>query len=135
MIHRFAILRHDHPFWHWDLLVESAGKARAWRLLRQPCRDEPIAIQSIADHRLFYLDYEGPVSENRGHVIRVFHGTCRVRFENSRALLIELAETKPASLAIIRRLKDGREFIEFTERSENPEYDFGIDDNKCRDER
>jgi hypothetical protein len=34
-------------------------------------------ITAIAtfDHRLLYLDYEGPVSGNRGRVVRWDHGT------------------------------------------------------------
>ncbi|HLQ45321.1 MAG TPA: hypothetical protein VK137_11370, partial [Planctomycetaceae bacterium] len=35
---RFAILIHDHPFLHWDLLVEQAGVLQAWRLLESPGR-------------------------------------------------------------------------------------------------
>jgi hypothetical protein len=42
------------------------------------CSDWPPAagttIERIADHRRSYLDYEGPVSGNRGQVIRVESG-------------------------------------------------------------
>lgn len=65
---RFAILRHDYPALHWDLLLELAGVCRTWRLWEEPRPGEAIASEAIADHRLHYLTYEGPVSGNRGNV-------------------------------------------------------------------
>jgi hypothetical protein len=72
---RFVILEHDHPFRHWDLLLEAGDVALTWRLLRPPLPDEPIAAERLPDHRLMYLDYEGPVSGDRGTVNRVASGT------------------------------------------------------------
>lgn len=72
---RFAILVHDHPFVHWDLLIEEEQSARTWRLHESPDRwllaTEPVVIsaEEIAQHRLRYLDYEGPVSRERGTVM------------------------------------------------------------------
>jgi len=65
---RFAVLRHDHPFLHWDLLLEDGAEAATWRLLRQPVAGEPIAAEPLAPHRLLYLSYAGAVSGGRGHV-------------------------------------------------------------------
>jgi len=67
---RFVILTHDHPFPHWDLMLEQAGSLRTWRLLREPDAPGPIVAEPLPDHRLEYLDYEGPVSRNRGTVCR-----------------------------------------------------------------
>jgi len=33
-----------------------------------------VVVTRLADHRLEYLDYQGPVSGNRGHVSRVDAG-------------------------------------------------------------
>lgn len=66
---RFAILLHDHPFPHWDFLLEWGEMARTWRLLEEPRLGE-ISSEPIPDHRLTYLDYEGPVSGGRGRVKR-----------------------------------------------------------------
>lgn len=74
---RFAILRHDHPFLHWDFLLETGPVARTWRLLRTPVCGEPLAAETLPDHRLMYLDYEGPVSEGRGRVERFADGRYR----------------------------------------------------------
>lgn len=82
---RFAILRHDHPFLHWDLLLEAGPVATTWRLLRPPLDRELIAAELLPDHRLLYLEYEGPVSGNRGCVRRVAGGQFR--------------ETPPSSVA------------------------------------
>jgi hypothetical protein len=73
---RWAVLRHDYPFLHWDLLLErtDAQAAATWRLLRRPCCDEPIAAESLPDHRVAYFDYEGPVSSGRGTVQRLERG-------------------------------------------------------------
>lgn len=67
---RFAILTHDHPFWHWDLLLEAGEACRTWRLLSSPDSEGPIIAEAIPNHRLMYLDYEGPVTGNRGTVTR-----------------------------------------------------------------
>ena len=68
---RFAILIHDHPVLHWDFLLENGTACRTWRLLTAP--DSPVndfAAEELPDHRLMYLDYEGPVSGGRGVVTR-----------------------------------------------------------------
>ena len=68
---RFAILVHDHPFLHWDFLLENGAVCRAWRLLADPDSImNVIPAEELPDHRLMYLDYEGPVSGQRGCVTR-----------------------------------------------------------------
>jgi len=65
---RFTILEHDHPFLHWDLLLDNGETLTTWRLQQRPCSDEWIAAERLPDHRRIYLDYEGPVSGDRGVV-------------------------------------------------------------------
>ncbi len=72
---RFVILEHDHPILHWDLMLEQEGVLRTWRLAEPPAGMSPVAAEPSFDHRLVYLDYEGPVSGNRGVVRRWDHGT------------------------------------------------------------
>lgn len=71
---RFVILEHDHPFLHWDLMLEQDGTLRTWRLLEKPERTNQsgteIEAERLADHRSAYLEYEGPVSGDRGSVTR-----------------------------------------------------------------
>ncbi|MCI0681315.1 MAG: hypothetical protein L0Y71_04355 [Gemmataceae bacterium] len=71
---RFVILEHDHPALHWDFMLEQDGVLKTWRLPAPPAAS-PARAESIGDHRLAYLDYEGPVSRNRGTVKRWDAGT------------------------------------------------------------
>lgn len=72
---QFVILKHDHPYLHWDFLLERDGVLESWRLLREPLMNEWLAAEPIPDHRIAYLTYEGPVSQNRGVVTRMMSGT------------------------------------------------------------
>ena len=71
---RFVVLTHDHPHWHWDFMLEVAGTLRTWRLDLEPGSAADITALELPDHRLHYLEYEGPVSGNRGQVQRWDHG-------------------------------------------------------------
>ena len=122
---RFAILIHDHPFLHWDLLAEQSGVLRSWRLLESPERwllaAHPPALpaESIPDHRHAYLDYEGPVSGERGTVVRWDGGelewleqseNCiRLKLRGNRLrgeLIVETAATALTPAAMCRWLTD-----------------------------
>lgn len=70
MILRFTILAHDFPFEHWDLLLETEDQLKTWRLQNPPRSGLPVGACPLPDHRRLYLDYEGPVSGNRGRVAR-----------------------------------------------------------------
>ena len=65
---RYVILTHDHPFLHWDFMLEAGAVLRTWRLAEQPRPGAQIVATPIGDHRPAYLDYEGPLSGNRGAV-------------------------------------------------------------------
>ena len=67
---RFVILEHDWPVRHWDFLLESGSRLRAWRLLAEPVTGKGLPAEPNFDHRPLYLDYEGPVSGGRGSVTR-----------------------------------------------------------------
>jgi hypothetical protein len=76
---RFVILRHEgvaDP--HYDLMFELAPGAplATWRSPVWPITLQ-VPITQVPDHRQLYLDHEGPVSHNRGHVQRVVGGTHR----------------------------------------------------------
>ncbi|HQX51516.1 MAG TPA: DNA polymerase ligase N-terminal domain-containing protein [Planctomycetaceae bacterium] len=109
---RFCILRHDFPFWHWDFLLEAGNHAECWRLLREPCGNEPIAAEHLPPHRLLYLEYEGPVSNDRGTVRRFAWGTYRI-IEPGPHLSIELTGLNWAQQACLTDTRDGRLFWSF----------------------
>jgi hypothetical protein len=72
---RFAILEHDHPHLHWDLLLSCGQTLRTWRLAEPPAAQVPVAAEALPDHRPVYLEYEGPISGGRGRVLRWDTGT------------------------------------------------------------
>ncbi|MGD2111681.1 MAG: DNA polymerase ligase N-terminal domain-containing protein [Phycisphaerae bacterium] len=79
---RFAILHHKLADGeHWDLMLEHGDALLTWQLEREPVDAAalPIPAKRIGDHRKAYLEYEGPVSGDRGHVRRVDAGL--VEFE------------------------------------------------------
>lgn len=73
---RFVILEHDWPERHWDLMLEAGDVLRTWRLASPPEPGQSVSATAIGDHRPHYLDYEGPVSGNRGTVKRWDAGVC-----------------------------------------------------------
>ena len=75
---RFVILHHRLDAGeHWDLMLEQGDVLLTWQLLREPMNREslPIPARRIGDHRKAYLDYEGPLTRNRGTVHRVDFGS------------------------------------------------------------
>ncbi len=68
---RYVILKHDSPRGlHWDLLLETAGLLCTWAIPWPPDTPDDLPAQKLPDHRRIYLEYEGPISGNRGTVTR-----------------------------------------------------------------
>lgn len=66
---------------HYDLMIRQDQALASWRLDDAPCDLQPgqaLPAIRIQDHRLEYLDYEGPVSRQRGEVRRLDRGPCRL---------------------------------------------------------
>jgi hypothetical protein len=99
---RFVLLYHDCPpnyerASHWDFMLESGDVLRTWALERLPrnwqaahsrtsvvysncpllAEDNLVTAMPLGDHRRDYLEIEGPLSGDRGTVIRVATGTYR----------------------------------------------------------
>jgi hypothetical protein len=97
---RLVLLRHDVPDnfgrpGHWDLLLEHKDDCWTWAIEQLPAafggesdRTSVTAIR-LANHRRHYLDYEGPVSGNRGEVTRVVTGTYVLLSESETHLDLE----------------------------------------------
>ena len=60
---------------HWDLMLEKDGTLRTWKIYQEPAADQRLAATLLPDHRLAYLQYEGPISGDRGRVSQWDHGT------------------------------------------------------------
>ena len=76
---RFVILQHDWRGPHSDLMLEdpAVGRLRTWAV-RPPIDLEAESTERLVarlpDHRLAYLDYQGPISGGRGTVLRLARG-------------------------------------------------------------
>lgn len=89
---RYVVLHHTgiaEP--HFDLLIDWRDDAP---LLAARCSTWPIGaaavLTRIPDHRRLYLQYEGPVSGNRGQVRRVAEGTCTLEVDRADSSLVRL---------------------------------------------
>lgn len=77
---RWVLLKHTLPdrSWHYDWMIQRPdGAALAtFRVERRPDEADVAALEAerIADHRIDYLQLEGPLSEGRGVVRRVASG-------------------------------------------------------------
>jgi hypothetical protein len=84
---RWALLQHTLPdaSWHYDWLIQPTdtnpqAPLITFRTAHSPVDPAVIAFpaERIQDHRPEYLDYEGPVSNNRGQVRRIAHGQAEI---------------------------------------------------------
>lgn len=100
---RFVLLYHDCPpsfgkTSHWDLMLERDGVLQTWSLPALPVAwggeagagDVPIVATRIADHRIAYLEHEGPISGDRGVVTRVDRGEYVVLEEADKVMRVRL---------------------------------------------
>ena len=77
---RFVVLLHELPAdstraTHWDFMLEDGECLLTWALEAEPDSTELIRCEALAEHRKDYLDYEGPISRDRGSVLRWDEGT------------------------------------------------------------
>jgi hypothetical protein len=96
----FVLLRHETSDGvHWDLMLDTGASLITWQLAEDPTRLPPevdpvgegIPARRLPEHRRAYLDYEGPVSRNRGQVTRVDRGTSWLVHEEPQSYAVKLA--------------------------------------------
>ncbi len=105
---RYVVLEHDHPHVHWDLMLEAGAVLRTWRLTAPPSPGEMIPAEAIGDHRLAYLDYEGPVSGGRGRVVRWDAGTFEWLQDANGTVTVRLHGGRLHGVGRLNRQEDGR---------------------------
>ena len=102
---RFVILEHDFPKRHWDFMLETEGVLRTWRSPQPPSGAQwEMAAEALADHRLAYLDYEGPVSGKRGTVTRWDRGEYDLETCTDKGWTIQLQGGLLRGLAILEKM-------------------------------
>ena len=92
-------------------MLESGGALRTWALAEMPRMSAPgrsIDAERLADHRLAYLEYEGPVSGERGNVRRIDAGTFETLVEDDGRCEIALSGNELRGRITLRRVQDER---------------------------
>jgi hypothetical protein len=107
---RFVLLEHRWDGVHWDLMLEAGDALRTWAIDRPVTAGVDLPARALPDHRPIYLDYEGPISGDRGTVRRIDRGTytaevwepdcVRVRLEGDQLVgELEIRQAPPGSVA------------------------------------
>ena len=137
---RFTVLRHVLPLLaqrecHWDLLLAPPDNSPYQT--RHPANSTPFdsnaglltfeallppdewannkfGVKRLPDHRPLYLNYEGPISSDRGHVTRVQSGLIQWKVLEEDLLVLSIRQTwpkdtEPNGLLRIAKLPDNQE--------------------------
>lgn len=97
--------------WDWMFAVDSNGTLRTWsgaaasldELFGKSSSSVPYELCCLPDHRRRYLEYEGPISGDRGSVRRILAGRYRcIAFDGCETTLLVHAEiaNQPVGLKI-----------------------------------
>jgi hypothetical protein len=116
---RFVLLYHECPAGyarasHWDLMLEAGQSLRTWALLELPhgwsaaqsytaslfpscafaSAESVVVAEPLGDHRLDYLEHEGPLSGERGRVTRIDAGNYETLNESPQCWKVELGAVR-----------------------------------------
>jgi hypothetical protein len=105
---RFVLLRHEgspgyKPGEHWDLMFEVGRSLRTWALAEIPAANRAIEAEQLPDHRLAYLEFEGPISGKRGRVTRVESGLYELKSHSGVEWTVELRGERLRGRLTLRR--------------------------------
>lgn len=103
---QYAVLHHrEHPTKadHWDFMLEDNRVLLTFALPECPDRILQLTTcETLPDHRLRYLDYEGPISGDRGNVSRWDRGSFRWLTRSSDTLRGEVSGDRLCGVFEIR---------------------------------
>ena len=107
---RYVILHHgDIPEPHFDLMFETrpGSDLATWRSQSWPI-EESTPVTRLRDHRRFFLQYEGVLSEQRGMVQRIAEGECEVEIGEADMITIRITSgTTPVTFRL-SKISDNR---------------------------
>lgn len=104
---RFVVLQHDRDGrTHWDFLLETNGRLAAWWLPSPPDEQGRLTARALADHRKFYLEYEGPISGDRGTVRRWDEGLYETECRSDVAWVVILSGRRLNGRVVLQRASD-----------------------------
>ncbi|MEC7696425.1 MAG: DNA polymerase ligase N-terminal domain-containing protein [Planctomycetota bacterium] len=111
---RFVILHHKLPpessrRSHWDLMLEHGDHLATWELPEVLEVGTRLDVVPLANHRLEYLDYEGPLTEQRGTVSRYEWGSYKTVLDDALQQVVVLhGQTLEGRLTIGKANERGR---------------------------
>ena len=110
MSKRFVILHHRVDGGeHWDMMLEHGDVLLTWQLLAEPRGADclPITARRIHDHRKAYLEYEGPIGEDRGDVRRIDSGGVEIEEITGESCCFRLSGGRMTGSFSLRRTLSG----------------------------
>jgi hypothetical protein len=95
-------------------MLEAGETLKTWSLPQSPgefvnqagASLESMQVEALADHRPAYLDYEGPISGDRGWVSRFDRGEYEVVSQRDDEWVVELRGQRLRGRAMLRRISD-----------------------------
>jgi hypothetical protein len=103
---RFVLLEHHWNGVHYDFMIEAGDVLRTWKLSQPPEPHRRQLALATFDHRLVYLDYEGTISGDRGHVRRWDAGTYEELSCEEEILRLRLGGTRLDGVVQLRLLNE-----------------------------
>ena len=104
---RFVLLKHDAPSSpHWDFMLEAGVGLATWSLPAIPLAGQTLIAHKLDDHRAEYLDYEGPVSNDRGYVTRHDQGEFQWLEQTEAKLQIAIEGEELQGQIVIEQIPD-----------------------------
>lgn len=102
---RFVVLKHEHPRGlHWDFMLEAGEHLATWALPEEPTEGRELTAEMLPDHRRAYLDYEGPVSGDRGRVWRWDSGAYEAERQTDDEWVVNLSGEKLRGRTVLTRI-------------------------------
>ncbi len=103
----YVILTHDTSGGrHWDFMLEVGDTLATWSLEEPPDSNRPICAEALPDHRTAYLEYEGPISGDRGSVTQWDRGTYQLRRHDEQRLAAILSGGKRSGSVTLEQAED-----------------------------
>lgn len=104
---RYVILEHDWPERHWDFMLEAGPVLETWKLSSAPTQGIRIPAEKLFNHRLMYLDYEGPIPGSRGSVTRWDAGTYMLILDEERNRRLQVQGISLQGIVEMKRQEGG----------------------------
>jgi hypothetical protein len=128
---RYVVLQHESPRGlHWDFMLELSTALATWALPEPPDATRAMLAEALPDHRLDYLDYEGPISGGRGSVTRWDTGTYVLKRRSGAELVVTLEGERLAGTAAIERTPGDPTHWQFSFTADRPTHPGPVDPDK-----